>query len=112
MKLTGPRRDDLTGWLMQTQAFYRHAGAVADLLAQSGISTEELAQAQAMVEAVAAARVQQNLHKSSKQRARVQRDKDREALQGWTRKFVKAARYAFDEDTQQLEALGMVVASK
>jgi hypothetical protein len=111
MKLSGNRRKDLTGWLMQTRAFYNYAPAVADALAQSGISGEELAQAQAMVEAVAAARIQQNLGKSKKQRAKVQRDKDREALQQWTRKFVKAARFAFDEDKQQLEALGIVVAS-
>lgn len=111
MKLSGPRRQDLSGWLMQAQAFYRHAGAVADLLAQRGITAEELAQAQAMVEAVAEARIQQNLRKSNKQKARVKRDQDREALQLWMKKFVKAARYAFDEDKQQLEALGIVVAS-
>jgi len=39
----------------------------------------------------------------------VKRDQEREALQQWMRKFIKAARYAFDEDKQQLEALGIVV---
>jgi len=52
LKLNGIRRKDLNGWLAQAQAFYRHVGAVAELLAQRGILAEELAQAQAMIEAV------------------------------------------------------------
>ena len=39
LKLTGRRRKDLAGWMMmQTQAFYQHAPAVAELLAQRGIT--------------------------------------------------------------------------
>ena len=111
MKLSGRRRKDMAGWLMQTQAFYQHAPTVADLLAQRGITSEELAQAQAMVEAVAEARVDQNRHKGNKQVAKVRRDEEREALQQWMSKFIRAARYAFEDDKQQLEALGIVVPS-
>lgn len=111
LKLTGIRRKDLNGWLAQAQAFYRHVGAVAELLAARGITPEELAQAQAMVEAVAQARVQQNLYKGNKQSAKEKRDQERKALKQWMRKFVKAARFAFDEDKQQLEVLGIVVPS-
>ena len=111
LKLTGTRRKDLNGWLSQAQAFYRYVDTVAELLAARGIPTEELAQAQAMVEAVANARVQQNLYKSNKQMAKEKRDAERKALKQWMSKFVKAARFAFDEEKQQLEALGIVVAS-
>ncbi|MGB3851774.1 MAG: hypothetical protein WA958_17530 [Tunicatimonas sp.] len=111
LQLSGRRRKDLAGWMMQTQAFYRHAPAVAKLLAQRGITSEELAQAKAMVEAVAEARVEQNQRKGDKQVAKVRRDQEREALQEWMSKFIRAARYAFAEDKQQLEALGIVVPS-
>lgn len=111
MKLSGRRRKDMAGWLVQTQAFYQHAPAVAELLAQRGITPEELAQAQAMVAAVADARVAQNRHKGVKQVAKVRRDEEREALQQWMSKFIRAARFAFQDDKQQLEALGIVVPS-
>lgn len=111
LKLSGKRRRDMVGWLVQAKAFYRNAGAVADLLAQRGITSEELAQAGAMVEAVADARVQQYMCIGNKQTATVRRDEEREVLQQWIKKFVKAARYAFDEDKQQLESLGIVVPS-
>lgn len=111
MKLGGSRLRDMAGWLMQTQAFYQHAPAVAGLLAQRGITSEELAQAQAMVEAVAEARVGQNSSRSTKQVAKVRRDQEREALQQWMGKFIRTARLAFEDDKQQLEALGIVVPS-
>ena len=111
MKLSGRRRKDMAGWLVQTQAFYQHAPAVAELLAQRGITAEELAQTQAMIEAVAEARVAQNRYKGAKQVARVRRDEEREALQQWMSKFIRVARLAFEDDKQQLEALGIVVPS-
>ena len=111
LQLTGRRRKDLAGWMMQTEAFYQHAPAVAERLAQRGITPEELTQTQAMIEAVAEARVEQNRQRGDKQVAKVRRDQDREALQQWMSKFIRAARYAFAEDKQQLEALGIVVPS-
>ena len=109
MKLGGRRRRDMAGWLMQTQAFYQYAPAVADLLARRGITADELAQARAMVEAVAEARVEQNRCKGHKQVAKVRRDEEREAMKQWMGKFIRAARYAFQDDKQQLEVLGIVV---
>ena len=111
LQLTGRRRKDLAGWMMQTQAFYQHAPTVAERLAQRGITPEELTQTQAMIEAVGEARVEQNRHRGDKQVAKVRRDQEREALQQWMSKFIRAARYAFAEDKQQLEALGIVVPS-
>jgi hypothetical protein len=111
MKLSGIRRKDMAGWLAQVQSFYRYAGTASELLAQRGITADELAQAQAMIEAVADARVQQNRCKSNKQIAKERRDKERKEMQLWMGKFIKAARFAFDEDKQQLEALGIVIRS-
>ena len=111
MKLSGQRRKDMAGWLIQTQAFYEHAPAVEEALAQRGITREELTQVQKMIEAVSEARVEQNRRKGSKQVAKVRRDEERKALQQWMSKFIRAARYAFEDDKQQLEALGIVVPS-
>lgn len=111
MKLSGSRSQDMSGWLIQVKAFYKHAATVAGLLAYRGITAEELAQAQAMIEAVADARIAQNKCRSNKQVAKVRRDQERKEMQKWMSKFIKAARFAFDEDKQQLEALGIVVPS-
>ncbi|WPP51578.1 hypothetical protein [Catalinimonas niigatensis] len=111
MKLSGIRRKDIAGWLGQVQSFYRYATTAAGLLAERGITADELAQAQAMIEAVADARVQQNSCKGNKQLARERRDKERKEMQLWMSKFIKAARFAFDENKQQLEALGILVRS-
>ena len=111
MKLSGQRRKDMAGWLIQTQAFYEHAPAVEEALAQRGITREELTQVQKMIETVSEARVEQNRRKGSKQVAKVRRDEERKALQHWMSKFIRAARYAFEDDKQQLEALGIVVPS-
>ncbi len=109
--LTGKRSKNLVGWMVQAKAFYRHVDTVADLLAKRGILAEELAQTKAMVEAVSDTRIQQFVCFGNKQAATVRRDEDRLALQQWIRKFVKAARYAFDDDKQQLESLGITVRS-
>ena len=111
MKLSGQRRKDMAGWLIQTQAFYENAPAVGEALAQRGITREELTQVQKMIETVSDARVEQNRRKGSKQVAKVRRDEERKALQQWMSKFIRAARYAFEDDKQQLEALGIVVPS-
>ncbi|MEK6477659.1 hypothetical protein WJR50_08995 [Catalinimonas sp. 4WD22] len=111
MKLGGKRSQNMTGWLVQVKAFYKYAIPLADTFAQRGITAEELAQTEAMIEAVAEARIQQNQSKSRKQVAKERRDRERKEMQQWMSKFIKAARYAFDEDKQQLEALGIVVPS-
>ncbi len=107
--LGGKRSRSLAGWLAEAQTFYQNTLPIADRFALRGITAGELSQAQAMIEAVADARVQQNKSRSTYQIAKEKRDTEREALQQWMRKFVKAARYAFDQDPQQLEALGIVV---
>ena len=112
LELSGLRKKDLTGWLDQTQSFYAHLEPVAALLAQHGVAPEELAQAKAMIEAVAAARVEQNKGVSDVQHTKEQRDIALKELRQWMKKFIKAARYAFDDNKQKLEALGVVVPSK
>lgn len=79
---------------------------------RQGITEDEIEQAKAMIEAVEAARVEQNHGRSHSQQAKEQRDAARAELQQWMKKYKKALRFAFDENKQQLEALGIVVPSK
>ena len=109
LQLEGRRERTLTKWLHQVRAFYQNVGLIATELEKRGVTSEELAQAAAMVEAVAAARVQQNAHKSNVQQSKQERDAALEALHVWMADFLRAARFAFAKKPQQLEALGIVV---
>ncbi len=55
--------------------------------------------------------MEQNRHRGNKQVAKVRRDEERRAMQEWMAKFIRAARYAFQDDKQQLKLLGIVVPS-
>jgi len=109
LQLKGPRNRTFTGWLSQARAFYQNIDLVAADLERRGVTREELEQAGASVEAVAAARVQQNACKSKAQQSKEERDAVLEALHVWMTDFLRAARYAFAKNPQQLEALGLVV---
>ena len=109
--LTGKRDTSLTGWLTQVNRFYQNVGQVQEVLAQFNVSPEALQQAQAKVEAVAAMRVDQNRTRSQSQQLREQRDTALHKLEKWVRHFRKIAEIAFEDNPQQLEALGMAVPS-
>lgn len=112
MHLSGMRKKGITGWLTQAKIFYSNIEPVKDQLLKQGITEDEIEQVKAMIEAVEAAHVAQNHDRSHAQQAREQRDAVRADLRQWMKRFKKALRYAFDENRQQLEALGMVVPSK
>ncbi len=111
LRLDGLRKKTKSGWISQTQAFYNNVAPVQALLAQHNVSADELAQTQAMIEAVQAALVRSNDSKSQAQQAKEQRDNTMKELNAWMKKFMKAARFVFDDNKQQLEALGVVVPS-
>lgn len=112
LNLSGMRKQSITGWLVQAKEFYSNMEPVKDQLLKQGITEAEIEQAKAMIEAVEASRVAQNHDRSHAQQAREQRDAVRADLRQWMRRYKKALRFAFDENRQQLEALGMVVPSK
>ena len=109
LQLNGIRKRTFTEWLSQAWAFYQNVSLIAEELARQGVTQEELEQAAAMVEAVAAARVQQNARRSKVQQSKEERDAALEALHVWMEDFLRTVRFAFAKNPQQLEALGMVV---
>jgi len=109
LQLKGVRKQTISGWLGQVTTFYDNIGRVQDILNKHNITPEEIAQAQAMLAAIAAFKVRQSQGKSEKQQATQQRKEAVRALQRWMRDFLYIARFALKDDKQQLEALGQVV---
>lgn len=110
LKIDVPRQRSLAGWLEQATTFYRNAPAFIADLSKVGITIEEIQQGDAMVQAVAKARVKQAQGASAVQRLSKQRTAAFQDLSTWLKDFRYIARYTFQNDPQQLEAFGMVVA--
>lgn len=111
LELSGERRRNIPGWLHQAESFYLNVHLVKDAMASFGITSDELCQAQAMMEAVAAARVKQHGDISDAQLAKKERDIALDTLNDWYRRFVIIAKVALDINPQKLEALGIIVRS-
>lgn len=109
LELNGKRKKERSAWFGQIRNFYDNIGKVADQITPYGVTTEEIAQAQAMIDAVTAARVKQNDARGAAQQARIDRDEAYKELNTWMSKFIRTARFAFADTPQQLEALGIVV---
>lgn len=98
-------------WTLQASYFYTKAAEHSSLLAQHGLTAEEMAQALAMVEAVTTARNQRLLRKGEAEEATRTRDLSIKALKAWMKDFRTYARLALKDSPQLMEALGMVVPS-
>jgi hypothetical protein len=109
--LNGKRETSLTGWLTQVNRFYQNIDRVSEVMARYNVLPEELQQVEAKVQAIAAMRVEQNRTRSQSQQLREQRDASLLKLEKWVRNFLKIAQIAFEDNPQQLEALGLAVPS-
>ncbi|MEK6477346.1 hypothetical protein WJR50_07425 [Catalinimonas sp. 4WD22] len=112
LQLDVPRKRNLAGWMEQARYFYKEIQLLPDSFVAMGVTAEELAQAQAMMEAIA------DTHRSCKglqgeaQMATQLRNIALKEMDEWVRRFTKAARLALDEHDQLLEGLGLLVRSK
>lgn len=97
------------GWLKQANAFYAHITPHVARLAPQGVTPEELAQAQASLQAIvelreALARTKGDAEDATQRKVQAQRE-----LQAWLSEFRKVARLAFKKSPQKLEAFGIRV---
>ncbi len=99
-------------WSLQASMFYSVANSYADVLAQQGLTQEELAQATAMVEAVSNVRHQRLVRKGQAEEATRLRDDAIKALRAWAVNFRAIARLALKNSPQLMETLGIIVKSK
>jgi hypothetical protein len=109
LELSGTRKAKRSAWLDQVRSFYDNIDKIEAQLAPFGVTPEIIAQAQAMIEAVVAARARQFTAKGAAQQARTQREQAYQELDAWMKKFVRTARFAFADTPQQLETFGIVV---
>ena len=109
LQLSGGRKRSFAGWLEQARNFYHELSNDTVILEQTGIAREEVEQAQAMVDAVRAARQQHKYCRGEAQQATQNRNKALQELRVWTKRFLKIAAIALEGQEQMLEALGMVV---
>lgn len=99
----------INSWPMQANYFYAKAGEHIAQLSQHGLTAEELAQGQAMVEAVTLARNQRILSKGEAEETTRLRDMSVKALKAWMSEFRTVAKLALKESPQLLESLGIMV---
>ncbi len=111
LKLHRPVSVRIEKWLLDAHTFYKVLSRDTSVVQQYGVFTEELAQAQAMIEALQEARNWQISKKGEAQHATRQRNASLDALNVWMKDFRQAARYALREDEELLEVLGMFVPS-
>jgi len=111
LRLNGPRKQSLSGWLFQARQFYSNAFSDPDLLgtlAEYGVTPLKLEEGQADIEAVVAANLAQDKAKGEAREATQVRDAAINALKNWLREFFAIAKIALEEDPQLLEILGVV----
>ncbi|MEQ9439128.1 MAG: hypothetical protein RIG62_08760 [Cyclobacteriaceae bacterium] len=111
LKLNGRREKSFSGWLEQTEAFYANAPQALPLLKPHGITVASLEQAKAQIQAVMDARVKQTHSKGTAQVSKQQRDESIADLRAWMQDFIRTAKFVYAKNPQQLESLGIVVAS-
>lgn len=114
LDLTGRRASTLSGWLKQTQGFYR-AILLNDqwkaALAVYGQTEEKLMAQLAAVDGVATASEIKKKEMGDAQNATQERDEKLEELVDWVSDYEVIARIALAEKPQLLEKLGIVVKS-
>ncbi|MEK6478600.1 hypothetical protein WJR50_13735 [Catalinimonas sp. 4WD22] len=96
-------------WLNNASIFYQELLSDSALIVQFGVTIEELQQMQAMIQALLDKRNRQISKKGEAQHATQKRNAALKAYQEWMKGFRLAARFAFRDDPQLLEILGIMV---
>lgn len=110
--LDSKRSMDFTGWLKQAQNYYYFALTYAEALEQYGVLRQELEDNQEMLRQMIELLSLQKQAQSQEQVISQQKQQAYEVVRQWYAKFIKLARLAFEDNPQQLEAMGIVVKAK
>jgi len=112
LQLEVPRQRALAAWIAQASEFYRLMLKMSEEHARLGVTTEELLQAQAMIEAIGTTWRRNKSLLGEAQQATQERNQAIKALDTWISRFKKTARLALEEQDQLLEGMGLLVRSK
>lgn len=102
----------ITGQLDRIASFYSTLAKNGSVIAAYGVSAEEIAQTQAMVQALTEARDQQVANKGAAQHGTQERNQALNELKDWMRDFRYVARFALRDEPQLLESIGIPVPSR
>ena len=109
LALTGIRKNSLSGWLEQTDVFYRNLLADPEMIATMGnfgYNKEKLDAEKVLVDAVADANLIQEKEKGEALDATAKRDAKMDELDKWMADFKQIALIALADNPQWLEKLG------
>ncbi len=106
---TNPAR--MEDWLQHAGTFYSTLNTDSKTIQKFGVTKEELAQAQAMIDSLLSARHRQISCKGEAQHAIQQRNQALDKLKNWMDDFKLATRFALRNNDQYLEVLGIQVRS-
>lgn len=112
LRLYGPRKQSLAGWLEQAGTFYSNLAAdsaLAGSLARYGYDAARLAEGAALVEAVKARSQEKTIGSGTVQASTAERDRRLRDLDAYVSELRTIARVAFYEEPQELEKLGVLV---
>lgn len=96
-------------WVKQAQSFYTKVTEHTAAMETHGVKSEELAQAQASLQAIAALREDLTRRKGDAEDATQRKQQADKELRAWLSEFRTVARMAFKETPQKLEAFGIRV---
>ncbi len=111
LQLMGSRKNSLSGWLKQANAFYTNAlntPKVLASLAKFNINEKQLKEGKALVNKLESSFNAQLKEKGEAQMATKERDAAMDKLQDWISDFIAIARIALASEPQLLEMLGIV----
>lgn len=97
------------GWLKQANTFYERITPHTAQLAPQGVTSEEIAQAQASLQAIVDLREELARTKGDAEDATQHKLQAQRELKEWLSEFRKVARLAFKKSPQKLEAFGIRV---
>lgn len=110
--LTGKRKDNFSGWLLQANQFYNNALANPEILnkfATVNVTQESLTAGKALVDAAEQANQTQEKEKGEAQNATKTRDAALDDLEVWIEDLKGFSRIALEGKPQLLESLGLGV---
>nr|WKN38412.1 hypothetical protein K4G66_06820 [Tunicatimonas sp. TK19036] len=111
LKLGQARERNLADWLVQIHRFYNRVVVVANVMEKYNVPQKELIETRKLIGQIGNL---QRLQKKARGQAQIATQAKNKALNEmhiWMRRFLRIAKIALDENPQQLEMLGIVVAS-
>jgi hypothetical protein len=112
LRLYGPRKLSISGWIDQAATFYanlRSEAKLAEKMGKYGYTADKLDAEAALVEELRKKAQAQAKETGEAQAATAERDKKLEELDAWVSDLRAICRVAFYESPQELEKLGVLV---